>query len=226
MDNLAQTEVCYYTFNYMFKDRGEAGRKLAEKLMNDGDYGGSGGIVLAIPRGGIVVGKEISRKINLPLDVLVTKKLPAPENPELAIGAIGEGETIFYNKDVCQSLCITEAYKKQVIEEKRKELSLKNEFFRKGKPPLDLKDKRVILTDDGVATGATIIAAIKVAKAYHPKEIIVAIPVVALDTLSQLQKEADQVIYLEAPEMFLAVGQFYQNFNQISDQEVIEILSN
>lgn len=210
----------------MFKNREEAGRKLAEKLINDGDYGGGGGIVLAIPRGGIVIGKEISQKLNLPLDVLVTKKLPAPDNPELAIGAIGEGEIIFYNKDICQSLCITDIYKKQTVGMKRKELESKKDFFRRGKPPLILKDQVVILTDDGVATGATMIAAIKVVKTCQPKKLIVAIPVVALDTLKELQKEADQVVYLEAPEMFLAVGQFYQNFNQVSDQEVIEILRN
>jgi len=211
----------------MFTDRDEAGRKLADKLLEElgvGEFGGDGGIVLAIPRGGIVIGKELSSKLNLPLDVLVTKKIPAPGNPELAIGAVGE-EVVFFDENLCQSLCVTEAYKKEIIEQKKKELESKQNFFRKEKSPLDLKDKTVILTDDGVATGATMLAAIRVVKKFQVKEIIVAVPVIALDTLVQLKKEADKVIYLEAPEMFFAVGQFYREFDQVRDEEVLKILN-
>lgn len=207
----------------MFTDRDEAGKKLAEKVAFE--VRSQKGIVLAIPRGGIVIGRYLSQKLNLPLDILVTKKIPAPGNPELAIGAVGEGGIVFFDEILCQNLCVTEVYKKKIVEEKRKELESKQNFFRKGKPPLDLKDKTVILTDDGVATGATMLAAVKVVKKQKPKELIVAVPVVALDSLKKLQEEADKVIYLEAPEMFFAVGQFYQNFNQVSDEEVIRILN-
>lgn len=207
----------------MFKDREEAGEKLAEVLVKEFEI--KEGIILAVPRGGIIIGKKLSSKLDLPLDVLITKKLPAPANPELAIGAVGEGQIVVYNEDVCRGLCITETYKKQTIEEKRVELEQKKEFFRKRKPPLDLENKEVILTDDGVATGATIMAAIKVIKKHKPRKLIVAVPVIALDTLREVQKEADQVVYLEAPEMFFSVGQFYQNFSQISDREVEEILN-
>jgi len=207
----------------LFEDRKEAGKRLAKKLMAEAE--GQEGIVLAIPRGGIVVGKEISQKLNFPLDVLVTKKIPAPQNPELAIGAVGEGGIVFFDENLCQNLCVTPAYKRKIIEEKKKELEDKKNFFRKGKPPLDLKDKTVILTDDGVATGATMLAAVRVVKTQKPKEIIVAVPVVALDTLPKLQAEADKVIYLEAPEMFFAVGQFYEKFNQVTDEEVLKILN-
>jgi len=207
----------------MFNNREEAGRILAEKLVVE--IKTKEGIVLAIPRGGIVIGKQLSRKLNLPLDVLVTKKIPAPGNPELAIGAVGEEGIVFFDEQLCQSLCVTQVYKKKIVEEKKKELEDKKIFFRKGKPPLDLKDKTVIITDDGVATGATMLAAIRVVKTQKPKEVIVAIPVVALDTLPKLQAEADKVIYLEAPEMFFAVGQFYKEFNQVTDEEVINILN-
>lgn len=213
----------------MFKDREEAGQKLvaklAEEINPEEEFKNNQGVILAIPRGGIIVGRELASKLNLPLDVLVTKKLPAPNNPELAIGAIGEEEMVYYNQDVCQSLCITDTYKKQVTEIKRKELEAKKEFFRKGKSALGLKDKVVILTDDGVATGATIIAAVRVIRTHKPSKIIVAVPVVALDTLSQLQKETDQVIFIEAPAMFFSVSQFYQNFAPVSDWEVQKILN-
>ncbi len=209
----------------MFKDRSEAGKKLAEKIAAEVSLGQNEGIIVAVPRGGIIVGKELAQKLNLPLEVLVTKKLPAPGSPELAIGAVGEGQMVYFNEEICQSLCLTENYKNTVLAEKRKELALKKVFFRGEKPDLDLKDKVVILTDDGVATGATMLASLRVIKTHRPKKIIVAIPVLALDILDLLQKEADQVIYLEAPEMFLAVGQFYQNFSQVSDEEVLRILN-
>lgn len=212
-----------------FIDRQQAGEKLAEKLTGEleslGQTEGKEGMILAIPRGGIVIGKKLAEKLNLPLDVLVTKKIPAPGNPELAIGAVSEGNIVFFDKELCQSLCVTEVYKKQIVSQKQKELESKQSFFRKGKPSLELKGKTVILTDDGAATGATMLAAIKMVRNQKPKQIIVALPVVALDTLQKLEAEADQVFYLEAPAMFFAVGQFYQNFNQVSDQEVIEILN-
>lgn len=207
----------------MFTDRNEAGRKLADKLIDEIEV--KNGIVLALPRGGIVIGKHLSLKLNLPLDVLVTKKIPAPGNPELAIGAVGEKGIVFFDEELCQNLCVTDIYKKEIVEEKKKELEAKRDFFRKGKSPLDLKDKTVILTDDGVATGATMLAAIRAAKEQKPMEIIVAVPVVALDTLEKLQQEADKVIYLDAPAIFFAVGQFYREFDQVSDEEVRKILS-
>ncbi len=212
----------------MFADRGEAGRKLAEKLTQEfaeQSLVKDSGLVLAIPRGGIVVGKEISQRLNLPLEVLITKKIPAPNNPELAVGAVGEGGVVYLDKELCRNLCLTKVFLKKIIAEKNKELELKKEFFRKDQPFLNLQGKRLILADDGVATGATILAAVRVVRKFKPKEIVVAIPVVALDTLTKLEQEADRVIYLEAPEMFFSVDQFYKNFDQVSDGQVIKILA-
>lgn len=214
----------------MFIDRQEAGKKLAgkliEELKEDGlkDFNPQSAIILAIPRGGIIVGKELSQKLSLPLDVLVTKKIPAPDNPELAIGAVGERGVLFLDEDLCQKLCVTEVYKKKIIEEKTQELKSKINFFRLGRPSLDLKGKTVVLTDDGVATGATMLTAIKVAKKFKPKQVFLAVPVIALDTLKKLKKEVDKVYFLWAQEIFFAVGEFYRNFDQVSDQEVQKIL--
>jgi predicted phosphoribosyltransferase len=214
----------------MFADRQDAGKKLGdslvEKFKEDGleGFNPQSAIILAGPRGGIIVGKELSQKLNLPLDVLVIKKIPAPDNPELAIGAVGEGGVLFWDEDLCQKLCVTEVYKKKIIEEKTQELKSKINFFRPRRPSLDLEGKTVVLTDDGVATGATISTAIKVVKKFKPKQVFLAVPVIALDTLERLKTEVDTVYFLLAPEVFFAVGEFYRNFDQVSDQEVQKIL--
>jgi predicted phosphoribosyltransferase len=214
----------------MFTDRQDAGKKLADKLREEFREDGLEGfdpqsaIILAVPRGGIIVGKELAQKLNLPLEVLVTKKIPAPDNPELAIGAIGERGVLFWDEDLCRKLCVTEVYKKKIVEEKTQELKSKVNFFRQGRLSLDLKGKTAVLTDDGVATGATISTAIKVVKKFKPKQVFLAIPVIALDALEKLKKEVDKVYFLWAPEVFFAVGEFYRNFDQVSDQEVHEIL--
>jgi len=209
----------------MFQDRQEAGWQLAEKLLSEiSEIDKSQTLILAIPRGGIIIGQQLAGKLALPLDVLVTKKLPAPNNPELAVGAVSEGGQVFFNEDLCQDLCLTETYKKEIVKQKEVELQEKKDFFRQGKALLDLKNKTVILTDDGAATGATMLAAIRLVKSQQPKEVIVALPVVALETLKKLTAEVDKVVYLEAPEMFFAVGEFYKNFSQVSDLAVQKIL--
>lgn len=206
----------------IFKNREEAGKKLALKLS---DYKNTKNlIVLGIPRGGIVVGKKLAEILNCPLDVIVTKKIGAPGNPELAIGAIGpEGEEVI-DEELAESVGADEEYLKSQISKLKTEIKGREEVFRQGKPSLDLKDKAVILTDDGVATGATMLAGIEVVRQYEPKKIIVAVPVVAKDSLKKIEEKADEVIYLDAPLMFFAVGQFYQEFEQVSDEEVKELL--
>lgn len=209
----------------MFKGRKEAGEKLAVLLQKEvGLVPPEKGIVLGIPRGGIVVGKEISRKFSLPLDVLVSKKLPAPQNQELAIGAVGENGKVFFNEQLCRDLCITEAYKTEIVGKKLLELEEKRKFFRGQKLPSNYQGKIVILTDDGVATGATMLTAIKIVREFCPQKIIIAIPVVALESLGVLKNEADQVFYLAAPEVFIALGQFYRSFLPVTDEQVVRIL--
>lgn len=200
----------------MFQDRKQAGEILAGKLKK---YKGTKNlVVLAIPRGGVVVGQKITRALKAPLNVLVTKKIGAPQNPELAIGAVGpaswRGKPVV-NEKLAAKVGATKDYLQSEIARLKKEIK---------QPPLDLKDKTVILTDDGVATGATMEAAIQIVRQQNPAKIVVAVPVTAKDALARLEALADEVVYLEAPALFFAVGQFYQNFDQVSDQEVVQLL--
>lgn len=210
----------------MFENREEAGKLLAERLKNLGikNFGNSL-LVLAIPRGGVIIGKEIASVLNCPLDVIITKKIPAPENPELAIGAVGaRGEPVI-NEELAQKMGADDEYLKLQIAKCKLEVERREKIFRKGKPPFNLKEKTVIITDDGVATGATVTAAVEIVRQYSPRRIIVAVPVIARDSLRKVSELADEVVYLEAPELFFAVGQFYRNFEQLTDEEVIGTLN-
>jgi len=208
----------------MFQNRAQAGKKLASKLLS---YKATKNlIVLAIPRGGVVVGKILSQALDCPLEVIVTKKIGAPGNPELAIGAVGVVGKPVIDEELAERVGADENYLKSKILNLKSEIKRREKIFRRDKLPLNLKDKTVILTDDGVATGATMMAAIEITRQQNPKKIIVAVPVIAKDTLEKIEKLADEVVYLDAPEMFFAVGQFYQDFSQITDEEVRKILSN
>jgi len=205
-----------------FQDRNEAGQLLAKKLK--ALRLPKNLIVLAIPRGGVVVGKKLAEVLDCSLDVIVTKKIGAPANPELAVGAVGPiGEPVV-NEELATQVGADEKYLKSQILRLKTEIKRKEKEFRGGKPPLNLKDKQVIITDDGVATGATMVAAVEIVRQQEPKRIIVAVPVIAYDTLVKIENLADEVIYLQAPRLFFAVGQFYQDFKQVSDEEVIRLL--
>jgi putative phosphoribosyl transferase len=210
----------------MFKNRAEAGRELARKILKDLEIEKirSKTVVLAIPRGGVVIGKELARALNCPLDVMITKKIGAPGNPELAIGAVGPSGEEVIDEQLAARVGADEKYIKNQKAEIRKEIKRQKKELRGDRPPLAFKKKVIVLTDDGVATGATMLAGIEVLRQHQPQKIIVAVPVIARDTLAKIEKQADAVIYLEAPLMFFAVGQFYQNFPQISNKEVKEIL--
>lgn len=211
----------------MFKDRTEAGKLLAEKLKNElSPEVLKSAILLAIPRGGIVVGSEISRILDISLDILITKKIPSPDSEELAIGAVGEGGIVFWEEELCQRLNVPVEYKQEVVKRKVDELEQKKMDFRKDKPLPEIAGKTVIITDDGIATGATIKVAAAFAASFSPKETIIAVPVIAKDTLSKLKSIVEKIVYLEAPEMFFSVGQFYESFEQINDEKVKEILGN
>ena len=206
----------------LFQDRTQAGKLLVSKLQSFSKT--KNVLVLAIPRGGVVIGKELTTALNCPLEVVITKKIGAPHNPELAIGALGTlGEPVIDEKLVLETGA-DEQYLKSQISNLKAEIERREAFFRQNRPPLNLKDKTVVITDDGVATGATMQAAVETVRQQNPKKIIVAVPVIAKDSLKKLQSLADEVIYLEAPEMFFSVGQFYQNFPQIGDEEVVKLL--
>ncbi len=206
----------------IFKDRASAGKMLAVKLkkfQNDKNT-----LVLALPRGGVITGFEIAKALNLTLDIIVPRKIGATDNEEYAIGAITEtGEGIF-NQEAIDSLNITKSYLDKKIAAQKKEALRRLKTYRKNRAPVNIKDKTAIIVDDGIATGLTMRAAIKSIRDKKVAKIIVAVPVIAADSLEIIKKEADEVIYLEAPQYFGAVAAFYENFSQTSDKEVIELL--
>ena len=207
----------------IFKDRVDAGQKLAEKLQEFKNQ--KNVIILALPRGGAVNAFQIAKELNLPLDLVVPRKIGAPFNEEYAIGAITEtGEGIF-DQQAIKSLNVEQSYLDKKVEEEKKEAQRRLKTYRQDRPPLNLENKTVIIVDDGIATGLTLRAAIKSVKEKKAKKVIVAVPVSARDSLKIIEKEADQVICLDAPLFFGAVGAFYEDFGQTEDAEVIELMN-
>ena len=206
----------------LFKDRKEAGKLLALRLQEYREK--KNAIVIALPRGGVVVGYEVAKALHLPLDIISPRKIGAPSNPELAIGAITEtGEGIFSQR-LIEELDISEDVIKKAVEKEKKEAARRLSHYRKNRPPRDLKGKIVLLIDDGVSTGSTLFAAIKTIRAEEAGKIILGIPVAPPETFAKLQKDVEQAICLSTPTPFFAVGQFYEIFDQTSDEEVISLL--
>ena len=210
----------------MWQDRIEAGQKLAQKLKEvlGEEKTLSQGLVLAIPRGGVVVGQQIAKVLNYPLDVIIVKKIGAPGNPELAVGAVGlVGEPVI-DEDLVARLEVEKDYLEKKITEIKNQIIIQEKDWRAGKEQLNLKNKVVVITDDGVATGSTVKSAMEIIRQANPQKIILAVPVIAKESLNEIENLTDEVVYLEVPELFFAVGQFYQNFDQITDEEVKELL--
>lgn len=206
-----------------FKNRRHAGQQLVpllKKFENQKDV-----IVLGLPRGGVVTAFEVSTALKLPLDIISPRKVGAPGNPEFAIGAVDETGEGYFNLQLIQQLGIPESYLKETIEIEKKKAQHRLNIYRKDRKPLDLKNKTVILIDDGLATGATMKAAVQSVKAKGAKHIIVAVPVAPEETVAALQKMVDEMVCLSTPSMFYAVGQFYENFSQTEDDEVIALLT-
>lgn len=205
----------------MFENRSQAGKLLSKKL---GSYKKQEAVVLGLPRGGVVVAAEIAKALHLPLDIVVTRKVGAPENPELAIGAITEDGNGFFDQAFIESYQVDPDFLQQEIEKEKEEAHRRQLLYRAGRPSLNLKNKIVILVDDGVATGFTLKAAIASIRIKKPKKIVVAVPVGPKETICEIKQEADDLVVLENPEIFRAVGEFYQNFDQVSDDEVMALL--
>lgn len=180
-------------------------------------------IILAIPRGGVVTGDVIASALNANLDVVVPRKLGAPYNPELAIGAVMHDGSYFLNTDVISMLRVSKEYIDAKICEQMKEIERRLMLFR-GSIEYDLQGKTVVLVDDGIATGATMFAAIQWVKKQKPKKLVIAVPVGPMETIDKLKKIADEVVTISSPVFFGAVGEFYQDFAQVSDNEVREIM--
>ena len=208
--------------NRPFLDRYEAGRILAEGLR---DYAGSPGVVvLGLPRGGVPVAFEVARKLSVPLDVFLVRKLGAPGQEELAMGAIASGGIVVLNHEVIEALRIAPEIIEAEIAYERVELSRREWLYRGQRPPLDVFGRTVILVDDGLATGSTMRAAVRALRRANPQRIVVAVPTAAPSTCEEFQTIADACVCTITPEPFRAVGLWYENFDQISDEEVCHLL--
>lgn len=200
----------------------DAGKKLAKLLKKIADQES---VVLAIPRGGVIVGYEISKKLKIPLDIIIVRKLGFPTQPELGIGAIAEKETIFLDKKIINRLGISKNDINEIRENEEKELIRRILAYRKGRSLPNLKNKTVILVDDGLATGVSAIAAIRAIKKAKPKKIVFAVPVASFDSSETIKNEVDYFFSLAFPRDLKAIGLYYDNFEQVSDEEVLSILS-
>ena len=207
----------------MFLDRADAGRILAEKL--DKYAGRDDVIVLGLPRGGVPVAYEVAKRLRVPLDVFIVRKLGVPGFEELAAGAIASGGVRVLNEDVMRALPNANEIIESLTASETKEVERREVSYRDGRPAPDLRGKTVILVDDGLATGATMRAAVKALRQRDVARIVVAVPVGAPDTCRDLEGEADETICAVAPEWFQAVGQYYEDFAQTSDEEVRQFLS-
>jgi putative phosphoribosyl transferase len=207
----------------MFSNRADAGRQLAGALER---FRAAHPLVLALPRGGVVVGAEIARALNFDLDVVLVKKLRAPGSPELALGAAGEDGTVFLNREIVGVTNTDETYVEDEIKERQFEITQQSQRYRRSKPKVPIAGRAVILTDDGLATGATMIAAVQATALARPVQLVVAVPVGALEALRVIQamKQVDETVCLLTPSWFEGVGQFYRNFQQIEDEEVMKVL--
>lgn len=206
----------------VFKDREAAGELLAKRLT---DYQGKKDmIVLGIPRGGVVVASQIAKILNLPLDIVVTRKIGAPFQKELALGAVDPAGNVVWEKSLLADTQVNKEELTQDISREVVEIKRRQALYRGRRTPLDVSGKVVILVDDGVATGSTITSAIRFLKSAGSKEIILAVPVAAKESIRKVSEEVLETVVLYAPQHLVAVGSFYQNFNPVSDEEVIELL--
>jgi len=206
-----------------FSNRIEAGRQLAEKL--DKYAGREDVIVLGLPRGGVPVAYEVAKRLRAPLDVFIVRKLGVPGFEELAAGAIASGGVRVLNEDVMRAIPHADEVIEAVTAREAAELERREQIYREGRPPPELRGRIVILVDDGLATGATMRAAVKALRQGGAAKIVVAVPVSPPDTCRQLEQQADETVCLSTPAFFQAVGQYYEDFSQNSDDDVRELLT-
>jgi predicted phosphoribosyltransferase len=206
----------------LFRDRTEAGRQLAARLKQYADRPDV--LVLALPRGGVPVGHEVARALHAPMDVFIVRKLGVPGHEELAMGAVATGGVRVLNDQVVQGLGIPDYVIDAVAHWEQQELARRERLYRGQRPPPDVRGKTVILVDDGLATGSTMLAAVRALRQLGPAQIVVAVPVASRDTCELLKSEVDEVVCAVTPEPFYAVGLWYRNFSQTTDEEVRELL--
>ena len=205
-----------------FADRRAAGRELAQKLLK---YAGRSDVtLLALPRGGVSVAYEVAVALKLPLDVLIVRKLGLPGREELAIGAIASGGIRVLNEDIIHALRLKRTFIDAVTERERKELNRREEQYRGDRPGPRIQNQTVILIDDGLATGATMLAAVRTLRTQHPAHIVVAAPAAAPQAIEILRPEVDEMVSIISPDPFEGVGRWYEDFSQSTDEEVQRLL--
>lgn len=207
----------------IFTNREHAGRELARRLHREVNC--KDAIVLALPRGGVPVGYAVAQALRLPLDILVVRKLGVPSQPELAMGAIASGDVVVLNDDIMHMINGSQALVEEVSRIEREELLRRERTYRGDLPPLQVAGHTVILVDDGAATGATMRAAVRALQQQHATQVIAALPTASVEAFHLLKQEADQVVCLQIPELFYSVGEWYQEFAQTTDQQVMDLLA-
>ena len=204
----------------IFENRVDAGRRLAARLEN---YRGPDTIIFAIPRGGVVIGYEVASALGAPLDVIIPRKIGAPGQPELAIGAIGDDISIL-DDDTIRYLGVSEGYIQDEIERQKQEIQRRWRLYRGDGAFPDVKGKTLVLVDDGIATGHTTMAAARALRKKDPGKLVLAVPVAPPETVGRLRQEVDELVVLETPDPFFSVGSWYHEFEQTTDEEVIDLL--
>jgi putative phosphoribosyl transferase len=207
----------------IFGNRREAGRQLALALANRG-YKGENLLVLGIPRGGLVVADEVAKALSAVLDVIIARKLRAPYQPELGIGAVVDGDHVLLNEELARAVGASQDYLNREIAFQKEEIERRLRFYRNHRPAPEIVGKTVIVVDDGIATGYTFRASLESLRRRYPDRLVAAAPVAARDSVEMLTSFADEIICLNTPQAFYAVGAWYQNFGQISDEEAAAIL--
>ncbi len=207
----------------VFTDREDAGVQLGAALKREPISGKV--LVLGLPRGGVPVAFEVAKALDAPMDVMIVRKLGAPFNPELAVGAIARGGVTIYNERLLAQLGLAEQDVERIREREQAELARRERKYRGDRPFPDVKDKTVILVDDGIATGATMEAAVEAIRLLGPASVVVAVPTAARDSVARLARRADKVVALSTPEPYVAVGAWFQRFGQVPDAEVERLLS-
>lgn len=210
-------------YDRAFSDRADAGRRLAARLIK---YKERSPVVLGIPRGGVPVALEVARALNAPLDVIVVRKLGAPGEPELGIGAVVDGDhpETFLNREIVSSLRVSKDYLEREIENQLREIRRRQRVYRGGRQRIELAGRTAILVDDGIATGGSVHAAIRGVRRANPVRVVLAVPVGPAHAIEELRRAADEVVCLNAPATFFGISEFYEDFHQLSDQEVIRML--
>ncbi len=219
----ASGDCPYDDEDLVFADRTEAGRKLTARLLK---YKDQDPVVLGVPRGGVPVAFEVARALNAPLDVIIVRKLRAPGQPELGVGAVVDGdhpETIL-NRELVSALRVSRDYLEREIHKQLQEIQRRNLVYRSGRARIELKDRTVIVVNDGVATGGSIRAALRGIRQQAPKKVVLAVPVGPADTIESLRHEVDEIVCLSTPPTFFGIGEFYSDFHQLADAEVIRLL--